>query len=58
MLGASLNAMGGTTLKLIGEALWSGAWSVFFAIAAAVTYHDLRVIKEGIDVEQVASVFD
>jgi hypothetical protein len=58
VLVASLNAMGDTTLKLIGEALWSGAWNVFFAIAAAVTYHDLRVIKEGIDVEQVASVFD
>jgi hypothetical protein len=58
VLGASLNAMGGTTLKLIGELLWNGAWSVVFTIAAATVYHDLRVIKEGIDVEQVTSVFD
>jgi hypothetical protein len=58
VLGASLNAIGGTTLKLIGEALWSGAWSMVFTIAAAVTYHDLRVIKEGVDVQQITSVFD
>lgn len=28
------------------------------AVAAAVTYHDLRVAKEGIDTEQLAAIFD
>ncbi len=58
VLGASLNAMGGTPLKLIGDVLWSGVSGSFSSIVIAVTYYDLRMIKEGIDVEQVASVFE
>jgi hypothetical protein len=57
-LGASLSAMGGTPLKLVGDVLWSGVWGAVCTVAVAVTYHDLRVLKEGIDVEQVAAVFD
>jgi hypothetical protein len=58
VLGASLNAMGGTPLKLIGDVLWSGVSGSFSSIVIAVTYYDLRMIKEGTDVEQVASVFE
>lgn len=32
--------------------------SMFFAILVAVCYHDLRVAKEGVDTDQIASVFD
>jgi hypothetical protein len=32
--------------------------TAFFTILVAVTYHDLRVAKEGIDTEQIAAVFD
>ena len=28
------------------------------SVVIAVTYHDLRVAKEGIDIEQTAAVFD
>jgi hypothetical protein len=28
------------------------------SVIIAVTYHDLRVAKEGIDIEQTAAVFD
>ncbi len=28
------------------------------AVVAVVTYHDLRVAKEGVDIEHIASVFD
>ncbi len=51
-------AMGGTVLALIGGLVWNGVWGAFYAIAAVVTYHDLRVAKEGVDIEQIAAVFD
>jgi hypothetical protein len=38
--------------------LWSGIWAAFAAVVGAVTYHDLRVVKERIDIEQIAVVFD
>jgi hypothetical protein len=36
-------------------------WKIFgliYAILVAVTYHDLRVAKEGVDTEQIAAVFE
>lgn len=33
-------------------------FAALFAVASAVVYHDLRVAKEGADVEQIAAVFD
>jgi hypothetical protein len=53
-----LNTIGGKTLALIGELIWNGIWGAFYAIAAVVAYHDLRVAKEGVDIEQIAAVFD
>lgn len=47
-----------TTLSLVGTLIWNGIWGAFYAIAVVVTYHDLRVAKEGINIEQIASVFD
>jgi len=38
--------------------IWNAIWTAFFAIVIAVTYHDLRVAKEGIDTEQIAAVFE
>jgi uncharacterized membrane protein len=46
------------TLALVGSLLRNGIWGAFYAIAAVVTYHDLRVAKEGTDIEQIAAVFD
>jgi hypothetical protein len=43
--------------KLIGL-VWKAAWGGFFAAVIAVTYHDLRVAKEGLTTEQIASVFE
>ncbi len=50
--------MGGTFLAGIGSLIWNGIWGAFYAIAAVVSYHDLRVAKEGINIEQIAAVFD
>jgi hypothetical protein len=41
-----------------GHVIWNGVWSAFYAILAVVTYHDLRVAKEGVDIEQIAAVFE
>jgi uncharacterized membrane protein len=48
----------GPTLALIGGLVLNGIWGAFYAIAVVVTYHDLRVAKEGTNVEQIAAVFD
>ena len=55
---AALTAMGGSPLAMIGSVLWGGAFGAFSAIAVVVTYHDLRAAKEGIDIDQIAAVFD
>jgi uncharacterized membrane protein len=38
--------------------IWAAIWGAYYAVAVVVAYHDLRVAKEGIDIEQIASVFD
>jgi hypothetical protein len=38
--------------------IWNGLWGAFYAIVVVVTYHDLRVAKEGVDTEQIAAVFE
>jgi hypothetical protein len=58
MIGAISAVVGGPMLELIASVIWNGIWGAFYAVAAVVTYHDLRVAKEGIDIEQIASVFD
>jgi hypothetical protein len=55
---AALTAIGGNLLAMVGTVLWNGAWGAFSAIAVVVTYHDLRAAKEGIDIDQIAAVFD
>jgi hypothetical protein len=53
-----LTGIGGKSLSFVGELIWNGVWGAFYAIAAVVAYHDLRVAKEGVDTEQIAAVFD
>ena len=40
------------------ELIWSAVWTAFFAALVTTTYHDLRIAKEGFDVEQIPAVFD
>lgn len=48
----------GPVVFLIAVGIWQGISQAFNAVFVAVTYHDLRVAKEGVDVERIASVFD
>ncbi|HEY6254879.1 MAG TPA: glycerophosphoryl diester phosphodiesterase membrane domain-containing protein [Xanthobacteraceae bacterium] len=43
---------------LAGHVIWGGIWDAFYAIFAVVTYHDLRVAKEGVDTVEIAAVFE
>jgi hypothetical protein len=53
-----LPQFGSTILVLLGTLLWGALWTAYYSIAVVMTYNDLRVAKEGIDIEQIASVFD
>jgi len=53
-----LTAMTGVTVGLVAHLLWSALIGAFSAILGVVTYHDLRVAKEGVDTDQIAAVFD
>ncbi len=53
-----LVALGGDIVALIGKLIINAIWAAFSSVVVAVTYHDLRVAKEGIDIEQIAAVFD
>jgi hypothetical protein len=54
----ALSAAGGETLVLVGTLIWTAIEAAFYSVVIAVTYHDLRVAKEGIDNDQIAAVFD
>lgn len=55
---AALGLAESTALVMLGTLVWNGASGAFNAIFVVVTYHDLRVAKEGIDTHQIAAVFD
>jgi MFS family permease len=58
VVGAILGLTGSTVVVTLGTLIWNGVWGAFYAIFVVVTYHDLRVAKEGIDIHQIAAVFD
>lgn len=54
-----LSGMGPTMVAILAiDWVSSALISMFGAILVAVSYHDMRVAKEGIDTDQIASVFD
>jgi hypothetical protein len=54
IVGAFTGVLGGQ----ITNALFQSAFMAFQLTVYAVAYHDLRAAKEGIDIEELASVFD
>ncbi len=53
-----LRPVAGTILTFIVTVAWTAIWGAYYAVSAAVSYHDLRVAKEGVDIEQIVAVFD
>jgi len=58
LVASLLGALAGPIVGLGGQLIWSAIWAAFSAILITVTYYDLRVIKEGVDIEQITAVFD
>jgi MFS family permease len=59
--GGMLGGIGYATGPIVGGLLklvWGSLAGAFNAIMVVVAYHDLRVVKEGVDTDQIASVFD
>jgi hypothetical protein len=50
--------LAGDWLSSIGSLVWFVAWNAYWNCVLVMIYHDLRVAKEGVDTEQIASVFD
>jgi hypothetical protein len=42
----------------IGNFVWQAVYGAYFSVLTAVLYSDLRRTREGIDLEQIAAVFD
>ena len=57
---AAATAEAGMTIGLMAYLIWSALVGAFSAILGVVIYHDLRVAKEGVDINtnQIAAVFD
>jgi hypothetical protein len=53
-----LGVTGSTGLVISGTLAWTALASAFGAVFVVVTYHDLRVAKEGVDIRQIVAVFD
>ncbi|HEY2228413.1 MAG TPA: hypothetical protein VGI22_11885 [Xanthobacteraceae bacterium] len=54
----TLISVAGGIPALAGHVIWAGFWGAFYASFAVLTYHDPRVAKEGLDTEEIASVFE
>ena len=51
-------APAGLIVAVIGSLVWTAVWAAFWNCLLIMIYHDLRIAKEGVDTEQIASVFD
>ncbi len=58
LLDQATRPFGNFALILAPQVAWDVVVGAFVAIAMAVTYRDLRVAKEGVDADQIATVFD
>jgi|SRR5580658_5924820 hypothetical protein len=58
ILGAILLLWSGTTASTIGILVLQALFGAYESIIVAVLYSDLRMARDGIDLEQVAAVFD
>jgi len=51
-------ATGSFAIWFVAAVAWSTIWGAIFTLLAVVSYYELRSVKEGVDIEQIASVFD
>lgn len=54
----AITSITGPMIGMVLKLIWGALIGAFNAIMVVVTYHDLRVAKEGVDTDRIASVFD
>jgi hypothetical protein len=57
LIGLLLKPAGVVVVQVV-SAVWNAAWTAFCYVVLVMVYHDLRVVKEGVDTDQIAGVFD
>jgi len=50
--------MAGFVAATLVALIWNAVFAAYNSVAITVMYHDLRVVKEGIDTDRIAAVFD
>ena len=55
-LGSAVGA--GSNLVILAGFIVTVFYTVLWAVLSAVSYHDLRVVKEGIETKDIAAAFD
>jgi hypothetical protein len=50
--------LAGGLVSAIAVWLWRAAFGAFFAVTIVVTYHQLRVVKEGVSAEPIGAELD
>jgi hypothetical protein len=56
---STLFGLSGSALVVAaGTLVWTSLFGAYCAVVVAVLYHDLRVAHDGVDIEQMAAVFD
>jgi hypothetical protein len=58
LLGVVSMAIGGPVAAMVVNFVWNAFYAAYNSVAIAVMYHDLRVLKEGIDIDRIAAVFN
>jgi uncharacterized membrane protein len=53
-----LGLSGNQAIAGVGSLIWLSFLGAYQAVTFAVLYHDLRVAREGVDIEQMTAVFD
>jgi hypothetical protein len=48
----------GIVVAAFGSLVWTAVWAAYWNCVLIMIYHELRVAKEGVDTEQIVSVFD
>jgi membrane-anchored glycerophosphoryl diester phosphodiesterase (GDPDase) len=54
----TVTKLGSPLTVRLTDFIWVALSSSFFSTVVVVAYHDLRVAKEGIDIDRIAAVFD
>jgi len=58
MVASVFRSHAGALMAALAYFAWTAMWGVLYYGVLTMIYHDLRVAKEGVDVEQLAAVFD